>query len=335
MVAAALAESEIDLPRVIKAHLATQARQIAWGSLKQAAEGGRITEKFGSAGIDRLFVKGVTLERIAYGNLSVKQAWDIDLLISPSDVAAAYDALIGLDYRPSIPAGASREDVELWHRFSKETVWRKADGTAFVELHTRLVNNESFLTTVGMDSPRQDVKLSGGLILQTLATDHLFAYLCVHGGTSGWRRLKWIADVAALASQSGAEPIEVLHAKALELGAERSADQAVLLAHNLLALPVGDELLDTLRRDPINRYLLRTAQNQLLGKNETQEAGPGLSHAVPVRLSCFFIGRGLRYHREELLTQLAVPEARLRYRLPKLLAPIYPLLHLLTKLRRK
>ena len=46
--------------------------------------------------------------------------------------------------------------------------------------------------------------------MPTLADEPLYAYLCVHGASSAWFRLKWIADLNALLAGRTAEEIAAL-----------------------------------------------------------------------------------------------------------------------------
>src|SRR5206468_9642745 len=100
-----------------------------------------------------------------------------------------------------------------------------------LELHTSLVDSPAMLGGVSVASPLQQVAIAPGIVLPTLATDELFAYLVVHGATHAWSRIKWLADVAALLSGLPEKEIEPLYRRSLALGAGRSGGQALLLAH--------------------------------------------------------------------------------------------------------
>ena len=52
------------------------------------------------------------------------------------------------------------------------------------------------LRQVGLGSPTQEVAVLDGS-LRTLGDKELFAYLCVHGASHCWFRLKWLADLNA------------------------------------------------------------------------------------------------------------------------------------------
>ena len=85
----------------------------------------------------------------------------------------------------------------------------------------------SSFPSLDVHSPAQEVEIAPGIALPTLADEELFAYLAVHGASSAWFRLKWIADFAAiLDARTGAE-IERIYQKSQVLGAGRAAGQAL------------------------------------------------------------------------------------------------------------
>jgi hypothetical protein len=241
--------------------LAEAARTISQQGLRAAAESARLQSAFASAGVDLLFLKGLAVGHLAYGNAFVKRSWDIDVLVAPDAVSAAADLLRQSAYRCSLPG--EQADLVRWHRASKESVWHSADGLHHVELHSRLADNPELIPTVGMDSPRQTVAIAPGIFLPTLATDDLFAYLCVHGASSAWFRLKWVADFAGLLRGRDSAEIERLYWRSQELGAARSAAQALMVADALFGLPLPAALRAELERGAANRWLAAAALREL------------------------------------------------------------------------
>ena len=115
---------------------------------------------------------------------------------------------------------------------AKEWPWVGSDGIV-LDLHVRLADNPALLPVIGARSPTQDVEVSPGITLPTFQNEELFAYLCVHGASSAWFRLKWISDFAALASRFEPAELDRLYQRSQELGAGRAAGQALLLADRL------------------------------------------------------------------------------------------------------
>lgn len=322
-----LKRAEIGLPPEIAAELREASAAIARDNLAFAAESIRLQGLLEEAGTQFLFVKGVTLGVLAYGTLGVKHAWDIDLLVAPEDVLATAELLTGAGYRRIRPdPDLSPEQFRIWNALSKESTWRNDRTGLHVEIHHALVDNPHFLAGVSLSSPRQAVRIGSGAMLATLSTDHLFSYLCAHGASHAWSRLKWLADIAALLKEMTPAEISHLHARALELGAGRSAASALILCSELLGLALPPELEAQLYRDRAALWLARIGLNRMLtGNGETELHSTALG-TVPLHLSYFLFLPGWRYKLQELRRKLLSPADRSTIRLPRGLRFLYPLM---------
>ena len=265
----ALRSAGADAPPELEAALSTDARDIAATNLRIAAEARELRSAFDQAGLRLLFVKGLTVAALAYPRPMLKMGWDIDVLVAQSEVTDAAAILIARGYRRTVPGAAV--DLTGWHARRKESVWSRPEQRLHVELHSRLADNRRLIPTIGIDSPRRDVEIADGIALPTLARDELFAYLCVHGASSLWFRLKWITDLAALLADCRPAEIERLYRRSQELGAGRAADQALLLADQLYGTLDGSDLGDRLESDRMSRWLASAALRQLAGNPNGRE----------------------------------------------------------------
>lgn len=324
-----LRQAGADVPEDVAGSLREASTRITRQNLVLTAESLRLAALLGEAGIRPLFVKGVSLGALAYGSIGPKMGWDIDLLVPPEAVEEAAVVLEAAGYRLSSPEGGrGRERLGLWHRHWKESVWATADGRLTVELHSRLNDNPLLLPDVGPDSPRRPVEVSRGKFLETLRTDELFAYLCVHGASSAWFRLKWIADVGALLGACTPGEIERLYRRSQELGAGRAPAQALLLCRRLFATPLPPALSAELRRDRVNRWLVAIALRKLAGRTLTAELNEKLLGTGTIHLMQFALLPGLRFKYAELRRQLVNPADRVAVPLPRALGFLYPLVAL-------
>ncbi len=83
------------VPAAVAREIGEDARQIAAANLLMAEECRALSARFASAGLPVLFVIGLTLGMLAYGDIATKSAVDIDLLIEPyrlADAAAVLEA---------------------------------------------------------------------------------------------------------------------------------------------------------------------------------------------------------------------------------------------------
>jgi hypothetical protein len=296
-----LSSSRVAVPAEVAATLATDAKFLAASNLKAAEESRELLGQFERAGIPLLFIKGLTLGALAYPKPFLKMAWDIDVLIGEQHLDQAAAELRARGYERAIPAPSA--DLKNWHRTRKESVWAKADEGLYVELHTRLADNRLLIPRVGMDSPRQDVMLPTGTSLPTLAEDELFAYLCVHGASSLWFRLKWITDLAALIHRLPHGEIERLYDRSLQLGAGRASAQALIHADDVYGVLAGTILRSRLARDRMSRWLADAAMMQVAGRGEPRDPTMTPLGTVGIHLSQLLLRPGLRFKLGELARQ--------------------------------
>jgi hypothetical protein len=256
-----LSANETGTPEEIRATLLEAAFGIAAQNLQASADCRTLLGAFEDAKVPLLFLKGLTLGTLAYGNPSLKAAIDIDLLIDPADLGKAAELLRSCGYRLVAPQDSPNDEVlDTWHRGWKESIWAKDSPRLEIDLHTRTADNRRLIPGIDVHSPRQWMDIAAGVRLPTLADDELFAYLAVHGASSAWFRLKWIADFAGLVEGRSANEIDQLYRRSQQLGAGRAPGQALLLADALFGvLEPSPALRDELIRDRSTLRLYRAA----------------------------------------------------------------------------
>jgi hypothetical protein len=326
----ALRGAGVDAPAPVMAELGRRAGAAARHNLTLAAEAVRLDAAL--AGVDHLFVKGTTLGLLAYGGHHLKSACDIDLLVARETIGEAGAILAGLGYRRAIPEPDLPDaTVSRWLDHAKELLWvHPGTGTA-VDLHCALTDSGPLLSGVGLASPRQLVPVTRGAALPTLTRDDLYAYLCLHGTYHGWQRLKWLADVAALAGEDPAE-IERLHRAAVRLGAGRCSAVALALAARLLGKALPDALRDELRADPIVSRLEALAVSRI-GSLPDSGTEVGARDTLRLHASHLLLHDGWRQRLGVLRRKAVYPHRPAYLAVPGWLRPGYSALRLLLSRR--
>lgn len=325
LVHSALDAAAVGVPERIKLALAQSARSIGAQNLLYVQESARLQRLLDAAGIRFLFVKGVILAVSAYGSLGIKKAWDIDLLVEPTQTLEASKVLVAAGYVRSMPGPeVTDEQFGSWGAIAKESLWIHQSSGTVVELHSSLVDNPRMMPSVSAASPREMVHMGAGISLPTLPKDELFAYLCLHGAWHGWSRLKWLADVNAFLSTESKEEVVRLYRRSIELGCGRSSAQALLLCSQLFGLELPDSLARELRSDRYTVWLTRIALHVMTGRGAT-ELDDTVFGTVAINLAHFLIGRGVPYKLSELGRKLQNPEDQLEMPLPRQLRFLYPI----------
>lgn len=328
----ALGRAAAALPPPIAAALREDALQIARRALAQAAASLALAEGFAAQDLPFVVLKGAPLALLAYRVLTLKQAWDIDILIDPSRFVDAAVVLREQGFHPSFAfhdatqAGREVGGAELlaWASRTKETIWHRETDGAVVELHTRLTDSPGLLAGVGVRSPLQQVAVNARGGLPTFADPELYAYLAVHGASHGWERLKWLADLCAFLAGRDEAALRALHGRAAALGATLPSAQALLLGHELGLISLPPALRAELGGGRRVRALVSLARRVMVGSGarELQDRRLG---TVPIHLSHFLLSADPTYLRRLVGAKLNPATDAVAAPLPRALRPLQPL----------
>jgi hypothetical protein len=329
----ALCEADVSIPQQFATGLDEDAVAIARQNLAFAAEALRLARFFEGRGLPFLFVKGTTLDMLAYGTLGLKRARDIDLLIAPDAAEAAFALMKEAGYDRIVPGPeVDAEGLPIWLKLCKETNWQHRQSGIVVEIHNQLVENSALLRGIDAHSTPQHVMISATITLPTLHDEALYSYLSVHGASHGWSRLKWLADLAAFLSRRSPGDIERLHEAATALGAGRASAQALMLCDRLFATPVSPALKAKVANDRLAAILARVALGILSTERDLDDTVFG---TVPIHVSHLLLGRGLRFKVGEIARKIKSPQDRTALPLPRVLTFLYPIILFPNWVRRR
>jgi hypothetical protein len=192
--------------------------------------------------------KGPALGAHVYGNVGLRQAGDLDLLVDRRDVTRTRALLLERGYRPRHELSRGGAEFMIRSRYSEE--FAREDGLR-VELHWAFTNGDIGLP-LGLDvlsSRLRSIPLGGGVV-PMFGREDLLLILCIHGCKHRWDRLEWLCGVAELLRASESElNWEVVMARAASLGVRRMLLLGLLLAHSLLDAPVPAAVVERARSD--------------------------------------------------------------------------------------
>jgi len=328
LVADALRSAGIDVPEPVNGILQERGAQIARQNLGAVAETARLGALLDAAGIDWLTFKGLPLGIQAYGTVAIKMANDIDILVPGADAARTCALMRAAGYvRFSPGADVSDEQVAAWMLVSKESGWKHPQLGLIVEVHGRLMANPALLPEAAIGAPRKQVAIARGITVPTMGDGLLYPYLFAHGAHHAWFRIKWLADIVALLAHEGPEGAEMRYRESVALGVGRCAAQALLLAHEMLALPLAAGFVAELESKPVHRRLVRVAKQVMAGEFEAREHDSQAARTMlPALLAGLLLRREIGYKWRELAALSANPVDRATGRLPKGLGFLYPVL---------
>lgn len=231
---------DVTVPKVALEQLRHGARASVVGSLLMEREIASLGALLGGEGIEWMVVKGLPLSVDAYGELGMRPAGDVDLLVRESDAAAALSLLRRNGYESMI----ALRDGDWADVPTVVGEWALVRGAANVDLHWALSSwSGAFpLTVEEALASRREVRC-GSVAVPTLALDHLVVYLAFHGSKHDWERLEWLASFFAVASRSDVD-WDTVAGLAQRLRARRRVALGLRLVERVFGERVGGDRFD-------------------------------------------------------------------------------------------
>lgn len=232
-----------------------------------------LCEAFAAHGVPVMPIKGATLAVSAYGDLTLRDFSDLDLLVPKRSIAEAQAVLLALGYErkdPSSDPGETDHEEGPFHVFIKKHTLFRVD-LQWVMAHQHF--------SFQLDRPefwqrRTPVPLANKTV-QGLAPEDLLIVLCVHGSKHAWEALKWVCDVAELLRSHQHLDWNRIFSNASTWRCRRLVLMGLSLARLLFDAPLPEAVLARLSADSDVQMLSQRMPATLLadrrgGLNEAQ-----------------------------------------------------------------
>ncbi|HJU23924.1 MAG TPA: nucleotidyltransferase family protein [Casimicrobiaceae bacterium] len=207
-----------------------------------------ILRALGGRAIACLVFKGLVLAR-AYPDPGTRFYWDLDLLVSRTQLAAVHEILVELGYRRD---ALSRREERLHMRYHFAHTYESTRTGPDIDLHWRLFP-AGFPIPVdyaGLWERAECVEIDG-VVASAFSREDMLVYVALHGAKEEWRRLQMVADVAALLASRPEIDWERCLRIADACRARRKLLLALHLATDLLGAHASPRLVDAIKADPV------------------------------------------------------------------------------------
>lgn len=262
------------LPPEIKEKLALQFQEHTQSNLLLTAKLLEIVRTLTAAGIPVLPFKGPLLAMQAYGNLSLRQFVDLDILVQPKHFDEAVRQTIKCGYQ-TISEIPWLKRKTLFFARQKDISLVSNDFRTRVELHWKL-SGAHFALPLELNQlweRLEEVNL-GGIQLKNLAFPDLFVYLCLHGSRHGWERLAWICDLhqSILTEQKKVKEIDWLAIRlhAQKHGCEKVVELGLFLVQEFFALKTNYPGWRQINESETFKQIIQQVWNKVFAKNQNR-----------------------------------------------------------------
>ncbi len=195
-----------------------------------------LTDALETLDIEVMPFKGPVLAEMLYGDVSLRQFSDLDILIKKEDIDKVALLLDTEGYKRSIPLTQDQE--ELWRKTKHDTGYVHPEKGIYIEVHWALLDDD-YPLKIELDDfwkKRQLVHVFG-YASKTFSTEDLLYYLCIHGSKHLWEKVVWIKDIDVLIRNDKIAWEEVIE-KAEESGFNRMVYLGLTLSSQLFETPL-------------------------------------------------------------------------------------------------
>lgn len=212
-----------------------------------------IVDCLAGQGIEVLPYKGVALAEGIYGDMALRQAGDIDLLIHARDLPRITDVMRELGYRPHLELSAAEERAYL--KSGYECGFDGAAGPNLLELQWA-IQPRFYAVDFDQESlfQRAATMRVAGRVMKTPSPEDLFLILSVHAAKHVWGRLIWLCDIERIMKARELN-WSWIGSQAKDLGIVRILRVTLLLASRLLNVAVPEAAETSLPHDAEARAL--------------------------------------------------------------------------------
>jgi Uncharacterised nucleotidyltransferase len=224
----------------------------------------RIVDRLSAFGIEVMPYKGLALAELAYGDIALRQAGDIDLLIRTRDFPRIRDAVRELGYTPHLNFSSAEERTYL--KSGYECAFDGAAGPNLLEVQWA-IQPRFYAIDFDMESLfRRAVTVTvAGHSMKTPSAEDLLLILSAHAAKHVWSRLVWLCDIARIMSLPTLD-WSCIESQAIALGIVRIVHVSMSLANRLLGVAIPAAAQAKLGKDPATLPLVDKIQSHIVSE---------------------------------------------------------------------
>ncbi|MEQ2008267.1 MAG: nucleotidyltransferase family protein [Limisphaerales bacterium] len=248
LAAEVLGRSDLTIPAAVTVQLTAMRERAARRALAQIAELLRVQAALQREEIPVLKFKGQLLAEQAYGDVSLRSCFDLDLFVHEADVLRAKQVLLMLGYRAEFTLLA-HEEADLL-RIECEYPFKHATNGIQIDLQWRPRARYFSFPLPAEELWQRSIKTTlAGHPVMTFAPEDLTLLLLVHGAKHTWNKLEQLCALAAWLERNPGLDWAAIERRAEATGARRILLLGVHLLATWFAPPVPETLASAAAND--------------------------------------------------------------------------------------
>jgi len=168
--------------------------EIAKTNMLMTSELIMLMKLFEENNIEAIAFKGPTLSQMAYGNITLRQYADLDILIDEKDLQRSINLLSSNNY--------TVDELEYKNIMKNQSIFHDISlykNSINFELHWRLLSDEfkTDIETINLKENLHEVLISN-YKLKAFENEIFILYLAIHGAKHNWERIEWLLDIVKI-----------------------------------------------------------------------------------------------------------------------------------------
>ncbi|MCB9140032.1 MAG: nucleotidyltransferase family protein [Caldilineaceae bacterium] len=233
------------MPTNILEAIRTARRVNAARTMQLGVELDRIGVLFAERQIPVIPYKGVMLARRWYGDETLRQAGDIDLIVAQSDLPAARELLAHAGYISAIEFDSLEQEQAFVTQTGHYLYTYPAQQVA-LELHWDVVRRHDGVR-FDWDAIRE--RAQSAVPWRLPAQEDLLLILAYHGGKHRWSILKWVTDIAVISENAARINWPYILDSAQSANMSRFMYVSLAICHRLMQVEYPEIVLAAIERD--------------------------------------------------------------------------------------
>jgi hypothetical protein len=200
------------------------------------------------SGVDALAFKGPVLAQQLYGDLSLREFLDLDILVAATHASTVIALLSAQGFEPQFIL--TRQQFARFQRIGWHMGLYHAAKRILVEVHWALFSpGYSFSPAVQMAWESVQTVSIAGRSVKTFSAETQLLFSCLHQAKHNWSRLGWLMDLAALIRQSPAMDWQQIQSRAGSFGTACMIRVSLRLAQRLFQVALPRDIAEWIEND--------------------------------------------------------------------------------------
>lgn len=144
-------------------------------------------------GIEAIAFKGPTLAQMAYGDITLRQYSDLDILLRKDDIYTIYN-LLKKDYTRNLELKPLQE--EIWFKYAHDLGLTNNKNGVHIEFHWSMLDTDHPISLKNIDFFKDmDIVDIKNRKVNIISNEKFLIYLCIHGAKHLFERIEWVIDI--------------------------------------------------------------------------------------------------------------------------------------------